>query len=99
MKYNKLVRDKILEIIKKRGQIPVTHIANKKEYWQALKQKLKEEVEEFLKTPNKEELADILEMIYAICEFKKIDKKELEKLRKEKAKEEEGLKRELFWMR
>jgi predicted house-cleaning noncanonical NTP pyrophosphatase (MazG superfamily) len=75
MKYNKLVRDKIPEIIKRKGKKPIIHVANKKEYWQALKQKLKEEVEEFLKTPNKEELADILEIIYAICDFKKIDKK------------------------
>jgi predicted house-cleaning noncanonical NTP pyrophosphatase (MazG superfamily) len=37
MKYNKLVRDKIPEIIKKRGQIPITRVANKKEYWEALK--------------------------------------------------------------
>jgi predicted house-cleaning noncanonical NTP pyrophosphatase (MazG superfamily) len=31
MQYNKLVRDKIPEILKKRGQIPVTRVANKKE--------------------------------------------------------------------
>jgi predicted house-cleaning noncanonical NTP pyrophosphatase (MazG superfamily) len=96
MKYNKLVRDKIPEIVKKEGQIPVIRVANKKEYWQALKQKLKEEVEEFLKRSNKEELADILEIIYAICDFKKIDKKELEKLRKKKAKERGGFKKRII---
>jgi predicted house-cleaning noncanonical NTP pyrophosphatase (MazG superfamily) len=61
-----------------------------------LKQKLKEEVEEFLKTPNKEELADILEVIYAICDFKKIEKKELEKLRKKKIKERGGFKKRII---
>jgi ADP-ribose pyrophosphatase YjhB (NUDIX family) len=41
-------------------------------------------------------LADILEIIYAICDFKKIDKKELEKLRKKKAKERGKFKRRII---
>ena len=92
MKYNKLVRDKIPEIIKNKGEIPITHIAGNEEYWQKLKEKLKEEVDEFLKDGNEEELADILEIIYAICDFKKIDKNELELLRKKKAEERGGFK-------
>ena len=58
MKYNKLVRDKIPKIIEKDGQTPVIHIANKKEYKQKLLEKLQEEVDEFLKDQNQEELAD-----------------------------------------
>jgi len=79
MKYNKLVRDKIPEIIKDNGNIPITHIASNEEYKEKLKTKLKEEVNEFLEESNKEELADILEVIYAICDFYEIDKEELEK--------------------
>lgn len=85
MKYNKLVRDKIPEIIKDAGKEAITHIADNEEYWEKLKEKLQEEVNEFLAENNKEELADILEVIYAICDFKEIDKEELESLRKEKA--------------
>ena len=85
MKYNKLVRDKIPEIIKSTGKIPLTHIASDEEYFLKLKEKLQEEVDEFLKDDNPEELADILEVVYAISEFKKTSKEELESIRKNKA--------------
>lgn len=92
MKYNKLVRDKIPEIIKRKGSIPITHIASDDKYWQKLKEKLQEEIDEFMKDSNEEELADILEVVYAICDYMKIDKKELELLRKKKAEERGGFK-------
>ena len=85
MKYNKLVRDKIPEIIKNNGEIPITHIASDNEYFRKLKDKLQEEVDEFLKDSNKEELVDILEVIYSLSDFYKIDKTELERLCKDKA--------------
>lgn len=90
MKYNKLIRDKIPEIIKNKGKVPITHLAKDKEYWQKLKEKLQEEVDEFMKDENSEELADILEVVYAICDYKKINKRELEQLRKKKVKERGG---------
>ena len=87
MKHNKLVRDRIPEIIRQKGKVPITHIADDKEYWQKLKEKLQEEVDEFIKDNNEEELADILGVVYAICDFKKIDKEKLEILREKKAEE------------
>ena len=84
MKSDKLVRDKIPEIIKSKGEKCSFHIANEKEYWQKLKEKLYEETDEFLKNEDEEELADILEVINAICKFKNIDKNYLEELRREK---------------
>lgn len=92
MKYNKLVRDKIPEIIKNNGEIPITHIASNDEYWIKLKEKLKEEVDEFLEGDNEEELSDILEVIDAIYDFKKIDRKESEKIRKSKKEKKGGFK-------
>ncbi len=96
MKYNKLVRDKIPEIIKENNEIPIIHIANDEEYWNKLKEKLKEEINEFLEDNNKEELADILEVIYAIRDYMKINKEELEKIRLEKANKRGAFKKKII---
>lgn len=93
----KLVRDKIPEIIAKDGKRPITHIASKKEYWRRLLEKLEEEVKEFKKGPNKEELADILEIIYAIADYKGIKKNVLGTIRKKKAKERGTFKKRIIW--
>lgn len=87
MKYNKLVRDKIPEYIRKKGGNPITHSANEAEYWQKLKEKLIEEYEEFKKTESIEEFADLLEVVDAIADYKKFDRNEVEKVREKKAAE------------
>ena len=96
MECNKLVRDKIPEIIKQKNKIPVIHTADDNEYWEKLKEKLQEEVTEFLKNYSEEELVDILEVIDNICYFKNIDKRELETLRKKKAKERGKFKKKII---
>ena len=87
MKYNKLVRDKIPNIIKKDNKNPIIHIADSEEYWKKLKEKLTEEVNEFLNDSNEEEIADILEVINAICKFRKFDKNKMDYIKKQKAEE------------
>ena len=85
--YDKLVRDKIPQRLKKKGLVAVTRIAEENEYWQKLKAKLVEEVREFLKEEKKEEIVDLLEVIEAICVYKKFDKRELAGRKSEKARQ------------
>ena len=85
MKYNKLVRDKIPEYIRSKGEKVISHIAGDKEYSEKLREKLIEEINEFNKEESMEEMADILEVIDAIIEYKKFDKKEIEIIKKQKA--------------
>ena len=83
--YNKLVRDKIPEIIKEDGAKPVTRILNDKEYLDALVEKLKEELAEFVEDFSVEELADIQEVLYALSDAIGKTRKELEIIRISKA--------------
>ena len=68
MVYNKLVRDKIPQIIKAQGQTPNIRILDEGEYTACLERKLDEEVREYHADKNMEELADILEVVFAINE-------------------------------
>ena len=71
MTYNKLVRDKIPEIIRQQGEIPNCRILDQKEYLYFLEQKLDEEVGEYHRDQNVEELADILEVVFSLADAPK----------------------------
>lgn len=90
MKYNKLVRDRIPEIIKRNGQISRTRIASEDEQLNLLEKKLQEEVVEFLEGINPEELADIIEVVYALGKSLGVTYEELESIRKKKREERGG---------
>jgi len=96
MKYDKLIRDKIPEIIKQNGGAPMIHIAHDKEYWQKLKEKLREEADEFMENGDASEIVDILEVLDAICEYKNFDRAELLTLKNKKAEERGGFKERII---
>ena len=95
--FDKLVRDKIPEIVVSHyKKIPDIYIADDKEYYQRLKNKLLEEVAEFLKDDNLEELADVTEVIHAICKSKGHTLDDLETCRKEKAEKRGGFDKKII---
>ena len=65
----KLVRDRIPEIIEADGKKPITRILPEDEYLQKLDTKLNEEVAEYQADKSIEEMADVLEVLFAICDF------------------------------
>jgi predicted house-cleaning noncanonical NTP pyrophosphatase (MazG superfamily) len=94
--YNKLVRDKIPEIIEKNGEKPIICILDDEEYKRELDKKILEEINEYLATDDVEELADVLEVMYAILEYKKVSTSDLEKIRENKKEKRGGFSEKIF---
>ena len=65
MKYHKLVRDRIPEIIEKQGKTCVTEVLSQEAYIQMVDEKLNEELAEYQESKSLEELADLLEVMEA----------------------------------
>lgn len=83
--YNKLVRDRIPEIIEQSGKHCSTTILSDEEYLKMIDAKLDEELAEYHKDQNIEELADLLEVIYAAAKARGYSLNELDQVRAAKA--------------
>lgn len=94
--YYKLVRDKTAEIVKKNGGLPITEQLNGKKYEESLDKKLVEETNEYLESKEPEELADIVQVIYAILKHKGISIAEFEEIRNKKVQEKGGFDERIF---
>ncbi len=94
--HNKLVRDKILDIIESHGKQCSFHIAEEAEYQQSLMEKLIEELQEFSQTPNEEEAADILEVILALFHTFNLDHTRVEEIRQKKLVERGGFEKRII---
>ena len=83
--YNKLVRDRIPEIIESSGKTCTVEILSDEDYLRMIDAKLDEELAEYHKDQNIEELADLLEVIYAATKARGYSIEQLETVRSEKA--------------
>ena len=94
--YNKLVRDFIPEIIKSSGKACTTAILSQEDYLCMLDAKLDEELAEYHKDHNIEELADLLEVIRAVAIARGYTLNELEQTRAEKAADRGGFEKRIL---
>ena len=85
--YNKLIRDKIPQIIEDSGKKAIIEKVTDQEYLDLLNAKLGEELQEYLDSQSVEELADLVEVVYAILEHKEVSQQEFEDIRKQKVEE------------
>lgn len=88
--YNKLVRDKIPEIIEKNGEKCIVETLSEEEYEKMLISKLDEELKEFKESKEPEELADLMEVIFALSELKGTSERKLMSIRNKKKKARGG---------
>jgi len=99
-KYNKLIRDRILEIIEANGEKPYFRILHKKEYVKEIKKKILEETKELIKAKSKKEIVneivDIQELIDVLISKLDLTKLQIQKQQEIKRKKRGGFKKRLF---
>ena len=83
-KYNKVVRDKIPEIIEESGKKYNLKQIDDASFLVEIEKKLIEEVNEYAENKDVEELADLLEVIYRISELRGVNPDELDRIRQDK---------------
>ena len=88
--YDKLVRDKIPDIIRQAGKQPVADFMSHEAMRDALNRKLLEEVNEYLESSSVEEMADVLEVLHGIAFYKGISWDTVEAARVHKRDERGG---------
>ncbi|MBM7839086.1 putative house-cleaning noncanonical NTP pyrophosphatase (MazG superfamily) [Alkalihalobacillus xiaoxiensis] len=98
--YNKLVRDKVPEVIQKNGKSYSSRTLSQHEYEEQIRLKLQEEIAEYLAADTAgqalEELADVLEVIHSLVGIHNSSFHEVETIRKQKSAERGGFKKRVF---
>ena len=96
MIYHKLVRDKIPQIIEEKGGKAEFRTLSQEEYLHYLEAKLDEEVGEYHRDQTMEELADILEVVYALAASKGFSKEDLSEIYQKKHEVRGGFEKKLL---
>lgn len=96
MTYNKLIRDKIPEMIEKNGGKAVIRQLSQEEFVRFLEMKLDEEVGEYHRDKTVEELADILEVVYALASLHSCSKEDLLAVYENKHEQRGGFEKRLL---
>ena len=94
--YNKLVRDRIPEIIESSGASCTVEVLTDKTYLEMIDVKLDEELAEYHKDKSIEELADLIEVIHAAAIARGYTLEELEAVRAKKANERGAFAKKIF---
>lgn len=94
--YNKLVRDKIPEIIESKGKYCETTILDDETYLKELDIKLNEEVHEYQESKSAEEIADILEVLMAIANTRGYSWQDILRIQLNKRVERGGFNKKIF---
>lgn len=96
VKHNKLVRDRIPEIIEVSGKTCAVRVLSDAEYLAALDAKLTEELAEYQANKSPEELADLLEVMMAVAEARGYSFEQIEALRRRKADQRGSFRNRIF---
>ncbi|PIP25060.1 MAG: phosphoribosyl-ATP pyrophosphohydrolase [Candidatus Nealsonbacteria bacterium CG23_combo_of_CG06-09_8_20_14_all_36_12] len=100
VKYNKLIRDRIPQIIKEADWVPTVRILRKSEFLGAVKKKVLEEAGELIKSKDKKgitnEIVDIQELIDVLASEIGLTKSQIKKQQKLKNRKRGGFKKRLF---
>lgn len=94
--YNKLVRDRIPEIIASDGKTCVCETLSDEDYLRLLDAKLTEELSEYQESHSLEELADLLEVLRAVAKAHGWTWEELEQARQDKAAKRGGFEKKIL---
>jgi len=96
IKYNKLIRDKIPEIIESGGSKAVIEVLDNESFKEYLNIKLVEELKEYQESDSVEELADLVEVVYALLDYKGVSREQFEQIRIAKAEDRGAFKKRLL---